>query len=234
MASAYATFASGGIKTEPELLRKVADRKGNTIVIVPPKASTKVFDGEPLAELVDLMQDVVRFGSGHAAQLTSREVAGKTGTSDQAKDLWFVGFTPDLVTATWGGNDENAAIPGTSVTGGSVMAAIWRDYTSRYYLAHPTLAAAFPSPATPMIHELPVLATTTLPPTTDPPIQNQPPANAVQSPERRASFEPNVANQSKQVVQAVQPSELATEEKTQAENKKGILSKFGHFFKKIF
>lgn len=145
MAAAYGTLARGGVSVEPTLIRRVNDFSGN-LLYQNKAVHTRVFDEEPDAQLVDLLQDVVQYGTGRSAQLPGRPVAGKTGTADQAKDLWFVGFTPDLVTATWGGNDENRAIPGSRVSGGSVMAGIWRDYMQAYYKSHPTPAGEFAAP----------------------------------------------------------------------------------------
>jgi penicillin-binding protein 1A len=92
------------------------------------------------------MQGVVKFGTGTGAKLDDRPVAGKTGTADESKDIWFVGFTPDICTAVWGGNDENLPIAGHNVTGGDVMAKIWKHYMQAYYEAHPTPAGTFVAP----------------------------------------------------------------------------------------
>lgn len=149
MAAAYSTLARNGVRVTPHLIRSIKDFGGHEIS----KQSTdaqQVFDKEPVAELVDVMQTVVQSGTATAAKLPGRPVAGKTGTADQAKDLWFVGFTPDLVTATWGGNDENNAIPGSSVTGGSVMAGIWKTYNTAYYNLHSIPPGKFDAPQTPM------------------------------------------------------------------------------------
>jgi penicillin-binding protein 1A len=135
MAGAYGTLARGGERIDPWLIRRVENKHG-FILKAPGHASQRVFDTEPVAKMVDVLQQVVVQGTGTQAKLTDRPVAGKTGTADQAKDLWFVGFTPDLVTAVWGGNEDNKPIPGSHVTGGTVMARIWRDYNKAYYLSH--------------------------------------------------------------------------------------------------
>src|SRR4029077_5359437 len=70
----------------------------------------------------------VREGTGRAAQV-DRPVAGKTGTSEDYRDAWFVGFTPDLVVGVWVGNDDNTPMNG--VTGGSLPATIWHDFVTR-------------------------------------------------------------------------------------------------------
>ena len=118
--------------------------------------SIKKFAGTPsanlpanaVAQLVDIMQDVVKRGTGTQARLPGIAVAGKTGTADGARDIWFCGFTPDTVTTVWGGSDLNQAIRGNNVTGGSVMAHIWREYMTAYYAKHKATTVAFIAPET--------------------------------------------------------------------------------------
>jgi len=145
LASAYSTFARGGVAVKPQVLRRIENTRGQVIEVFESKVD-KVFPVEPVAQLVDVLQDVVKYGTGTQAKLANRSVAGKTGTADAAKDIWFIGFTPDLVTAVWAGNDENLPIPGTHVTGGVVMAKIWRQYNEAYYKAFPTPAGSFIAP----------------------------------------------------------------------------------------
>lgn len=146
MAAAYSTFARGGTAVTPQVLRRIENNKGEIKQIFESK-SDKVFPDEPVAELVDVLQDVVKYGTGTHAKLADRPVAGKTGTADAGKDIWFIGFTPDLVTALWAGNDDNLPIPGTNVTGGGVMAKIWRDYNQAYYKEFPTPPGTFIPPS---------------------------------------------------------------------------------------
>lgn len=135
LANAYATLARGGVYMKPMVLRHVDDKNG-IILQTYHSREERVFQTEPVAQIVDVLQEVVVQGTGTQARLGDRPVAGKTGTADQAKDLWFVGFTPDLVTAVWGGNEDNKPIPGSHTTGGTVMARIWRDYNRGYYAKH--------------------------------------------------------------------------------------------------
>ena len=86
MASAYSTFARNGVSIEPTLIRSVKDFSGN-LVFENHSVANRVFEKEATAELVDLLQDVVRYGTGQAAQLAGRPVAGKTDTADQSKGL---------------------------------------------------------------------------------------------------------------------------------------------------
>jgi 1A family penicillin-binding protein len=145
MAGAYATLARAGVAIKPQIIRRIENSKGQVIEVFEPKVD-KVFDPEPVYNLVDILQDVVRYGTGTQARLADRPVAGKTGTADEAKDIWFIGFTPDMATAVWGGNDDNLPIPGTYVTGGTVMAKIWRDYNKAYYEKYPTPPGSFIAP----------------------------------------------------------------------------------------
>jgi membrane peptidoglycan carboxypeptidase len=132
MAGAYSTFARDGIAIKPSVLRRIENNKGVVLKSFN-ETKTRVFPPEPVAELIDVLQDVVKYGTGTQAKLADRPVAGKTGTADEGKDIWFIGFTPDLVTAVWGGNDDNLPIPGHNVTGGVVMAKIWQTYNKAYY-----------------------------------------------------------------------------------------------------
>jgi penicillin-binding protein 1A len=142
MAGAYATLARGGVYVKPSTIRRIDDKHGNVLraFYYYPE---RVFETGPVAQIVDVMQEVVAQGTGTQARLGDRPVAGKTGTSDQAKDLWFVGFTPDLVTAVWGGNPDNKPIYGSHVTGGTVMARIWANYNRAYYARHDVPASWF-------------------------------------------------------------------------------------------
>jgi len=135
MAGAYATFARGGVYIKPTVIRHIDDKNGRMLWTAVPDRN-QVFPTQSVAQLVDVLQEVVAQGTGAQARLKDRPVAGKTGTADQAKDLWFVGFTPDLVTAVWGGSENNRPIPGSHTTGGTVMARIWREYNQAYYAQH--------------------------------------------------------------------------------------------------
>ena len=76
--------------------------------------------------LVDMMQEVVRNGTGRRATLGERPVAGKTGTSSDYRDAWFIGFTGDYTTGIWLGNDDGS--PMRKIVGGSLPAQLWHDY----------------------------------------------------------------------------------------------------------
>jgi penicillin-binding protein 1A len=139
LAAAYGTLARGGIAIEPWTIRHIDDLNSHVKALYTPTPH-RVLPEEPITKLVDIMQDVVTSGTGTLARLPDRPVAGKTGTADQGRDLWFIGFTPDMVTAVWGGNRENKPISDKHATGGSVMARVWREYNLAYYKKTPTPA----------------------------------------------------------------------------------------------
>lgn len=142
MATAYSTFARMGVAMEPTIVRRVEDTDGKILFEAAPK-SERVFDPKPVAQLVDVMITAVERGTGTLAKIKGRQIAGKTGTADESKDIWFVGYTPDLCTAVWGGNDDNDRIQGRNTTGGVVMAKMWHDYATRYYASHKVPPIAF-------------------------------------------------------------------------------------------
>jgi penicillin-binding protein 1A len=86
------------------------------------------------------LQSVVRVGTGRVAQLKGRWVAGKTGTTDQVRDIWFAGYTPDMVAVVWMGHLQNLPLRGVF---SSNCATVWADFAERYYEVHPTEAAPF-------------------------------------------------------------------------------------------
>ncbi|MBU6453687.1 MAG: PBP1A family penicillin-binding protein [Cyanobacteria bacterium REEB67] len=140
LASAYGTLARGGIAITPWTVRRLEDARGRTIGSFTPTA-VRVFPQEQVSWIIDILQDVVWKGTATQARLNKRAVAGKTGTADKAKDIWFVGFTSDMVTAVWGGGDEKKVVA-KNVTGGTVMARIFRAYNEDYYRANPMPAGS--------------------------------------------------------------------------------------------
>jgi penicillin-binding protein 1A len=151
MATAYATLARDGIYTAPRVIRQIDDAQGNVITKCS-AISTRTLPQEQVSEIVDIMGDVVRRGTGTEAKLKNIAVAGKTGTADKARDIWFVGFTPDTVTAVWGGNDRYLPVRG-NVTGGVVMGKIWHDFMVDFYHSHLAPTVAFAAPQTPFVQQ---------------------------------------------------------------------------------
>jgi penicillin-binding protein 1A len=125
MTSAYGVFANMGVKADPVSILKIEDRNGN-ILFTHTVHQKSVFNANLIAALVNLMRGVILRGTGIAAGLGERPVAGKTGTTGDYRDAWFIGFVPQLVTAAWVGNNDNSPMAG--ITGGSIPAQMWHDY----------------------------------------------------------------------------------------------------------
>ncbi len=105
MASAYATIANGGTRYEPECILQIKDRDGNVVVDNSNPEGERVISEEVAGAVIEVMDGVIKNGSGTAARLSIGQPAvGKTGTTEERKDSWFVGFTPQLSVAFWLGN----------------------------------------------------------------------------------------------------------------------------------
>ncbi|MEH1836433.1 MAG: PBP1A family penicillin-binding protein, partial [Nostoc sp.] len=113
LTSAYGSFATQGLHTEPHGISRILNRQGKVIWSANFK-SKQVLDADSAAIMTWMLRNVVEAGTGGAAQLDNRPVAGKTGTSDEARDLWFIGYIPQMVTGVWLGNDDNHPTDGSS------------------------------------------------------------------------------------------------------------------------
>ncbi len=124
MTIAYGTFANGGFKVEPYAIERVETSRGKVVYQAPKTRITKVMDITTASNLTAMLKQVVIGGTGRAANI-GKPMAGKTGTTDNYKDAWFIGYTPDIATGVWVGNDDNSKM--SNLTGGTVPALIWRD-----------------------------------------------------------------------------------------------------------
>lgn len=132
MTSAYGTLAAQGVHAQPFGIARVLNREGE--VLYDAKVQTKkVIDPGTTAIVTSMLEDVVNNGTGRAAQL-GRPVAGKTGTSEEYRDLWFVGYIPQLVAGVWLGNDDNYPTGGSSGT----AAYTWNAFMKRIVPDLPT------------------------------------------------------------------------------------------------
>ncbi len=124
LTAAYAAFANGGYHVTPYMVIQI-DIAGKTIYQRHPPQPQRVIAQSVDRDLTAMMYGVVVNGTGGYASLHGREAAGKTGTTQDSHDAWFVGFTTDYVGAAWVGNDDSS--PTRGVTGGTLPAYIWRD-----------------------------------------------------------------------------------------------------------
>ncbi len=125
LTAAYAAIANGGYRVAPYMVTQV-DIAGKPVYVrQPPRQEQPVIAENVNRDLTAMLWGVVAHGTGGYASLHGREAAGKTGTTQDSHDAWFVGFTTDYVGAAWVGNDD--ASPTRGVTGGTLPAYIWRD-----------------------------------------------------------------------------------------------------------
>ncbi len=125
MATAYATIGRGGVAVQPFSIVKISKPDGTLLYEQPRDVTARqVVARGYINQLVGMMQSVVQYGTGQAAQ-GPYVAAGKTGTSQDFRDAWFIGFTNKYAAAVWVGNDDNS--PMKRVTGGLIPAKIWKE-----------------------------------------------------------------------------------------------------------
>lgn len=124
---AYGVFQSGGYRMEPYLIARVTDSRGQVYFEHPVSERERVYPEDLAAEMNAMMMRVITasFGTGGRARIPNWTVAGKTGTSQESRDAWFVGFTAAYVGGVWVGNDDDS--PMRRVTGGGLPAELWAD-----------------------------------------------------------------------------------------------------------
>ena len=132
MAAAYGVFANGGYGVKPYLIGKVYDKNGRLLMQATPQSAggkaPRVIDPRNAWLMTSMMQDVTRSGTAaRAGQLGRSDLAGKTGTTNDARDTWFAGYTPDLVAIAWMGYDQPRSM-GRSETGAQSALPIWINF----------------------------------------------------------------------------------------------------------
>jgi penicillin-binding protein 1A len=141
MAAAYAVFPNKGVYNKPITFTKIYDKDGNLIYEKKPEKERVV--SEQVAYLmVDIMQGVVKGGTGGRAAIPNMPVGGKTGTTTNNLDAWFVGYTPYYTTAVWMGHDEPKNL---GFTGGNYPAMLWKDVMAGIHKNLPTKNFEAPS-----------------------------------------------------------------------------------------
>jgi len=139
----YSIFAGGGVATTPKFINRAVSDAGEEIIFEPEQK--QLFAPEQVYLMVDMMRDVVRRGTGARAQVKGIEIAGKTGTSNDSRDAWFCGYTPELLVLVWYGNDDHT--PMKSVEGGGrTSAPVFQKFLEGYLEEYPDTKRKFSRP----------------------------------------------------------------------------------------
>jgi penicillin-binding protein 1A len=142
MTGAYCTFANGGIRPDPYGIRRIEDKNGKVLEENLPQ-STVALSPQTAYLMTDLLRAVVTSGTGARAQELGRPTGGKTGTNQDLKDLWFVGFTPDLACGAWMGYDDFTSL-GKHFTAASKVLPWWTEFMKKAHEGVPIRNFAVP------------------------------------------------------------------------------------------
>lgn len=134
---AYAVFANDGMLVEPIFIKRIVDRGGQVIAENQPKAK-RVISAATAYVMTDLLKAVVQNGTGWRIKALKRPAAGKTGTTNNLWDAWFMGYTPELVTGVWVGYDDRKAM-GKGETGSRAASPIWLYFMSEALAGRPAM-----------------------------------------------------------------------------------------------
>jgi len=140
MVSSYGVFANQGIRFEPTAIYKILNRDGAVIYDYEPKGE-RVLDQNTVAVMVDMMKGVLTRGTGYMGRL-NRPAAAKTGTTEEFRDAWIMGYTPQMVTGVWVGNDNNQHMKGIAEV--AICPRIFKEYMTQALVNEPPLD--FPAP----------------------------------------------------------------------------------------
>ena len=126
LTGAYAPIANGGLAVVPHVVERISTPEGKVLYQHREQPLGRIIDPNIDAEMNAMMMETLKIGTAHKASLPGWQAAGKTGTSQDFRDAWFIGYTPYLVTGVWLGNDDNS--PTKKTTGGGMPVEIWSRY----------------------------------------------------------------------------------------------------------
>lgn len=175
LVGAYAPFANGGKGISPHVINRIKTTEGKKVLYVRPQdPANQVIEPRNVAQMNAMMQETLLSGTARKAELPGWQAAGKTGTSQDFRDAWFIGYTANLVTGVWLGNDDNS--PTKKATGGGLPVDVWTRFMRTAHQNVPV--AALPASDRGFFSNL----ATTFAGNAQPPGGNQmPPPNSVQS-----------------------------------------------------
>ena len=140
LTGAYAAFANGGFRADPHIIERVRTTSGQVLYQRALRVPARVIASEPVAAMNDMLSATLISGTGRRAALAAHPAAGKTGTSQDFRDAWFVGYTGHLIAGVWFGNDNGH--PMNKIMGGTLPARLWHDVMAGAHSRLPVLPLA--------------------------------------------------------------------------------------------
>jgi penicillin-binding protein 1A len=125
MTTAFAAYMNDGMRVDPHIVQRVTNTAGQELYVRPPYNAPRVLNEDVVRRMTSMMGAVVLRGTGAGARIGDRDIAGKTGTSSDWRDAWFVGYSADFTAGVWVGHDDFTSMGRT--TGGTLPAQIWAD-----------------------------------------------------------------------------------------------------------
>jgi penicillin-binding protein 1A len=138
LTAAYAPFANGGLAVTPYVVQRISDTKGKTLYAHDGQSLGRIIEPRYVGMMNTMLQETLKTGTGHNAVIPGWPAGGKTGTSQDFRDAWFIGYTSKLVTGVWLGNDDGT--PMKKVTGGGLPVEIWTRYMRPVHQGVPVAA----------------------------------------------------------------------------------------------
>jgi penicillin-binding protein 1A len=154
LVGAYAPFANGGFGVAPHVVKRVRSTDGKILYSRAPLVRNRIIEPAYVAMMNRMMRETIRIGTARRAELPGWPVAGKTGTSQDFRDAWFVGFTGRLVTGVWFGNDDSS--PTKKLTGGSLPVVVWSRFMKTAH--HGVPVVDLPGASAPLPFALPAMS----------------------------------------------------------------------------
>ena len=136
LTGAYNVIANGGNGVWTHGVRLIENLNGNLLYFRKGIGPGKILDENTTTNMTKMLSETIRSGTGRNAKI-SRPAAGKTGTSQSLRDAWFIGFSSDMVTGVWFGNDDDS--PMKKITGGNAPAFLWSDFMKKAHLNRPVV-----------------------------------------------------------------------------------------------
>jgi penicillin-binding protein 1A len=169
LVGAYAPFANGGLGVSPHVVTRIRTNEGKVLYTRPADALGQVIEPRGVAMMNTMMQETLISGTARKTEIPGWTAAGKTGTSQDYRDAWFIGYTANLVTGVWLGNDDNS--PTKKATGGGLPVEVWTRFMRTAHQGVPVASLPNAQPGNPFSNLMQAASQVSLP---SPPSAPQP------------------------------------------------------------